>query len=123
MQIEINPKVSPYLETRAKETGESLDELTNEIILSYFVSDEYIIDLTVPLFHKIPSVKKVYLSGTNSIVVIQDENCEDRSKVYDVEQLLQTKIPARYFSFFTATNEANYSAYKKVYERRPHDPE
>lgn len=121
MTIEIHPKILPFLETRIKETGETLEELSNDILLGYFSSDDYLYELVLEKFLRIPSVKKVYLSPTDTIIIIQDENYEDRPKVYDIEQLLQIKIPSRYFSFFTATNEANYSAYKKLYERRDHD--
>ncbi len=123
MQIEISSKVLPDLEIRAKELNKYIEEVANRAISIYFSSDDYLLELAAERFQKIPSVRKVYLSPTNSIIVIQDENYDDRPKIYDIEQLLQKKIPSRCFTFFTATNEANYESYKKLYERREYEQE
>jgi hypothetical protein len=70
------------------------------------------------IFRKIQSVKKVYLSDSYSIVTILDNpDRMDRCSLYDAERAISAAFPDLKFCFYSSEGEANYSAYRVIYER------
>ncbi len=70
------------------------------------------------IFGRIKSVKKVFMSESNSVVTILD-NPEriDRCNLYDAERKLAEAYPECGFTFYSTTGEADYSTYEVIYER------
>lgn len=69
-------------------------------------------------FSKIPSVKAVLLSDSNTVVTILSEPTRmDRCLIYDAEQAFAKAHPNIRFSFFSTESAAKYGDYHAIYQR------
>lgn len=119
MTIELNDSL--YKQVKAlTDFMEQTPSIFIEGLVGACLSGTECLEIVAPaLFSPIESVKRIYLSGNNDVILIlSGESRQDYCRAYDAEEQFKKIFPDRSFIFYTVDKDNYYSNSKLIYERK-----